>query len=485
MIKALSIVGVGPKGMDSLSYAGYKEIFESGKNIILTTAKCPIARNLEENGIEFNVLDEVFEVTEDYDALSSRMCDVVFDENKKGEWVLCVLGEPTLGESLVEEVLFKSKALNIPVKIFSCVPLGASLIGECGMVAPQGVTEIPLARAESPKQFNKRAWCAVTSLYNKLAVSSLKLMLYSVYPEEHEVYFCARGKISRVPLYEIDRLHGYSWSSAILIPPAEPLVAPFDITDLCDIMVKLRSPEGGCPWDREQTSLTLRQYLIEEAHEAVQAITNGDVDEITEELGDVLLQVVFHADIAKDMTLYTLTDVINAVCLKMIHRHPHVFGSLQGVSTSEKVLENWEAIKRDEKKTSLVSDSINSLPESMETLLKAYKVQKKAAGAGMDFKCGEDALKALISEVEELKAAPEDKMEDEAGDVIFSLVNVLRHMGINPEIALQGAVDKFSRRFTLTEKLFYEENPDKKMSDEPIEALDVYWDKAKKLLQNR
>ena len=483
MIKALSIVGVGPRGMDSLSYAGYKEIFEGGKPVILTTAKCPIAPNLDEKGIAYNALDEIFESTEDYDSLSSLMAAQIFSDERSGECVLCVLGEPTLGESLVEEVLIKGEELNIPVKIFSCVGMGASLVAATGKTAPQGITEIPLARAESAKQFNKRAWCAVTSVYNKLAVSALKLMLYSVYPEEHEVYFCTRGKVNKVPLYEIDRMHGYSWSAAILIPPVTPLTAPFDITDLCDIMVQLRAPDG-CPWDKEQTSLSLRQYLIEEAHEAVQAITNGDVDEITEELGDVLLQVVFHADIAKDMTLYTLTDVLNAVCLKMIHRHPHVFGGLEGVDTASKVLENWEAIKRDEKKTSLVSDSMNTLPESMETLLRAYKVQKKAAGAGMDFRCTEDALEALYSEIKELGSADDEGMEDEAGDVIFSLVNVLRHKGINPEIALERAVSKFTKRFTLTEKLFYDENPNKKMSDEPIEALDVYWDKAKKLLNS-
>lgn len=214
------------------------------------------------------------------------------------------------------------------------------------------------------------------------------------------------------------------------------------LLDLVRVMARLRGP-GGCPWDREQTHRSLARHLLEEAHEVLDAIDADDRGRLREELGDLLLQVAFHAQIAADDGAFDIDDVAEGIVRKLIRRHPHVFGEAS-VSGAEEVLLNWERIKAEEKGEHPVEHDI---PPTLPALARAAKVQRRAAGAGFDFRSAEAALGKLREEVEELAQAPPERAEGELGDVLFAAVAVARALGVDPESALRRTVRRFSERY--------------------------------------
>lgn len=253
----------------------------------------------------------------------------------------------------------------------------------------------------------------------------------------------------------------------------------YSIDDLIDIVRLLRG-EGGCPWDREQTHESIRSDFIEETCEAIEAIDLKDTELLREELGDVLLQVVFHCRIEEETGSFTFDDVCDEICKKLIIRHPHVFGDVLADNTDQ-VLKNWDAIKMKTKGQETYTDTLNSVAKSLPALMRAQKVGKRAMRAGMDFNCAEDAIACISNEKAELDAAvaagDKQNIEEEIGDLLFSCVNAARHLGVDAEQALKNSTEKFIKRFSVTEELT--KNEGLNMKDLSIEELDVYWDKAK------
>jgi MazG family protein len=245
------------------------------------------------------------------------------------------------------------------------------------------------------------------------------------------------------------------------------------MSELAQIMARLRAP-GGCPWDREQTMTSLKPYVIEEAYEVLEAIESGDPHAHCEELGDLLMQVVFQAEVAREGKLFDLADVADAIATKLVRRHPHVFADVKVSSTSE-VLDNWEALKKKEKAG---RGALSGVPRALPGLVRALRVGEKAARAGFDFTDAAQAMEKVREEVGELEraTAAADKTE-ELGDALFALVNVARKLEIDPEEALRGALDKFTRRFTHVEQAAGERM--KQMSADKLEAL---WQSAKTML---
>ncbi len=258
----------------------------------------------------------------------------------------------------------------------------------------------------------------------------------------------------------------------------------YSIDDLIDIVRLLRG-EGGCPWDREQTHESIKSDFIEETCEAIEAIDLKDTDLLREELGDVLLQVVFHCRIEEENSSFNFDDVCNEICHKLIVRHPHVFGEITVDSTGE-VLKNWDAIKMKTKGQETYTDTLESVAKSLPALMRAQKVGKRAMRAGMDFRCADDAIACISAEKAELDEAvaegDEKHIAEEIGDLLFSCVNAARHLGIDAELALKASTDKFIRRFSVAEKLIISDNTD--MKNLPIEEIDVYWDKAKHIIDS-
>ena len=251
----------------------------------------------------------------------------------------------------------------------------------------------------------------------------------------------------------------------------------YTVSDLVEIVRLLRAP-GGYPWDAEQTHSSIRRNFLEEAYEAVEAIDQEDPEHLREELGDVLLQVVFHAGIESDAGRFDLDAVADGVCKKLIYRHPHVFGQVQVSGTGE-VLSNWEALKRTEKGQKTVADSMEAVARSLPALWRAEKVQKKAARAGFDWPDISGALDKLSEEVAELRQAAADgtNVDEELGDVLFSAVNAARFLQLDPEQALHRASDKFTGRLRRVEQLAAETGRD--LADMDLEELDKLWEQAK------
>ena len=256
----------------------------------------------------------------------------------------------------------------------------------------------------------------------------------------------------------------------------------YSIEDLLDIVRLLRG-EGGCPWDREQTHKSIKSDFIEETCEAIEAIDLEDAELLREELGDVLLQVVFHCRIEEETGSFTFSDVCDEICKKLIIRHPHVFGDVTA-NTTDQVLKNWDAIKMETKGQETYTDTLTSVAKSLPALMRAQKVGKRAMRAGMDFRCADDAVACIENEKSELDAAiangDKANIEEEIGDLLFSCVNAARHLGVDAELALKSATEKFIKRFSITEELVTADGLD--MKNLPIEALDTYWDKAKSII---
>ena len=255
----------------------------------------------------------------------------------------------------------------------------------------------------------------------------------------------------------------------------------YDINDLVDIVEILRSPDG-CPWDREQDHKSIRRDFLEETYEVIEAINKDDRDGLLEELGDVLLQVVFHTQIEREKGSFELSDVADGICKKMIERHPHVFGDVNA-ETSEQVLENWDVIKKQTKQQKSQTESMLSIPREFPALMRADKVQKKAAKVGFDWDSVDGAFDKVSEELQELKEAvlmgAQDNVHEELGDLLFSVVNVSRFIKVDSEEALTGATDKFIDRFSKVEEMAKEQGLD--MKETSLEELDKLWDKAKQV----
>ena len=243
-------------------------------------------------------------------------------------------------------------------------------------------------------------------------------------------------------------------------------------------LVRILRLPGGCPWDAEQTHASIRRNLLEEAYEAAEAIDEGSAAHLKEELGDVLLQVVFHARMEEEAGSFDLDAVADGVCRKLIYRHPHVFGEV-AVSDSREVLRNWEALKRTEKGQDTHTDALSAVARSLPALWRAEKVQKKAKKAGFDWPDISGALDKLSEELAELKAAVAagSNVEEELGDLLFSAVNTARFLHADPEDALNGATDKFIARFRRVETAAAAQG--RALEDMNLAELDMLWEEAK------
>ena len=252
----------------------------------------------------------------------------------------------------------------------------------------------------------------------------------------------------------------------------------YSFQDLNRIMALLRQP-GGCPWDREQTHESIRRNMLEEAYEAVEAIDEKDPGHLKEELGDVLLQVVFHARMAEEEGLFTLDDVVDGICKKLIFRHPHIFGDVTVGSTDE-ILSNWDDLKRKEKKQETDTSTLESVSKSLPSLIRAQKLQKKAAKVGFDWPDVSGALDKVEEELAEVRAAigGDGDVEEEIGDLIFAVTNVSRFVKVDSERAAEKTCNKFVRRFADMEQQTKAQG--RQLSELTLEEMDALWDEAKK-----
>lgn len=254
---------------------------------------------------------------------------------------------------------------------------------------------------------------------------------------------------------------------------------------LLSIMAQLRDKQTGCPWDIEQNFASIAPYTIEEAYEVAEAIAEGDMASLREELGDLLLQVVFYAQMAKEENIFTFEDVAEAICNKLVSRHPHVFGDADITSATAQT-ENWERLKEQERAAKNSTHNFTSIladiPKALPALTRALKLQKRAAKVGFDWKNVGDVVAKLEEETQELKVeiesgSPREKIQDELGDMLFVLANIARHYDIEPEEALRATNRKFERRFSYIESALAEAG--RSCAEASLTEMDALWDEAK------
>lgn len=250
----------------------------------------------------------------------------------------------------------------------------------------------------------------------------------------------------------------------------------YNVNNLRRLVKTLRGPEG-CPWDKKQTHSSIRQHVIEEAYEVADAIDNEDVDNLTEELGDLLFQVVFHAELGSEEGYFNFNDIVTKLCEKMYFRHPHVFGSIKADNENE-ALERWETSKLKEKNLSTYTDNLRNVPKALSPLSRSYKIQKRAAEVGFDWDNSKDVLlkikEELLEFIEEYNNNNIQNMEEEFGDLLFAIVNLARFEKINPDVALNGAINKFIKRFEYIEK-----HSTKDLKQMTLKEMDELWEESK------
>lgn len=256
----------------------------------------------------------------------------------------------------------------------------------------------------------------------------------------------------------------------------------YDINDLISIVTALRAPDG-CPWDREQTHFSIKKNFIEETYEVIEAINKENPEMLKEELGDILLQVALHTEMEREKGVFDFNDVANDIVKKLVIRHPHVFGDVTA-NTNAQALESWDAVKLQTKGMKSQSESMISVPRELPALMRAQKIQEKAAKTGFDWKTIDGAIEKLYEEIDELKIAVSNgnslEIADEFGDVLFSCVNISRFLNVDSEETLTASTDKFVSRFSQVEMLAKDKGVDLKSLS--ISELDELWDKAKKIL---
>ncbi len=438
---------------------------------------------LKDEGIKFESYDHAYEKYDSFDDVYKYIAEDLITKIKDDEdLIYAVPGHPLVAEKSVINLIELCKENNIQYEVLPAVSFVDAMMEALQVDPIEGVKIIDAFDMKN-QILDKRVGTIITQVYNNFIASEVKLRLLEGYEDDTEIIFVrAAGvegleSIRKIPLYELDWQEDIDYLTSIYIP--KDLGNKKDFQDLLDIIETLRNP-GGCPWDREQTHESLKSALLEECYEVIDAIENEDEDALIEELGDVLLQVVFHASIGKEDGYFDIMDVIGGISNKMINRHPHVFGN-EEANTSEQVLVNWDEIKKEEKGIKTLTEEMQNIAKSLPAATRAYKVQKKAKKVGFDWddvNCAMDKVKEELNEIKEVYNC-EDKsiIEGEVGDLLFACINVARFLEVDGELALDKTIKKFIKRFSYIENEAIKNN--KNLKDMTLEEMDKLWEEAK------
>lgn len=478
----LKIMGLGPGAYEALTIGALKEL-KNNKNIYFRTEKHPTVDFLKDEGIKFESYDHAYEKYDSFDDVYKYIAEDLITKIKDDEdLIYAVPGHPLVAEKSVINLIELCKENNIQYEVLPAVSFVDAMMEALQVDPIEGVKIIDAFDMKN-QILDKRVGTIITQVYNNFIASEVKLRLLEGYEDDTEIIFVrAAGvegleSIRKIPLYELDWQEDIDYLTSIYIP--KDLGNKKDFQDLLDIIETLRNP-GGCPWDREQTHESLKSALLEECYEVIDAIENKDEDALIEELGDVLLQVVFHASIGKEDGYFDIMDVIGGISNKMINRHPHVFGN-EEANTSEQVLVNWDEIKKEEKGIKTLTEEMQNIAKSLPATTRAYKVQKKAKKVGFDWddvNCAIDKVKEELNEIKEVYNC-EDKsiIEGEVGDLLFACINVARFLEVDGELALDKTIKKFIKRFSYIENEAIKNN--KNLKDMTLEEMDKLWEEAK------
>ena len=492
----ITIVGLGPGDPGALTQAAC-DVFASATEVYLRTRRHPPVAALPAH-LTLHDFDDVYEREPDFAAVYTAIANEVLQLGARPEGVVyAVPGHPLVGEESVRRILAGARERGLSIRIVegvsfveaTCAALGLDPLADGLQLVDATILAAREGPFAPPLTLDPGTPLLVAQLYNRALASAVKLALMDLYPDEHPVTLVqaaglkatggtADQRVRTVPLYELDRSDETDHLSTLYVPPLAPLTDLRAFPTLQGIVTRLRAP-GGCPWDRQQTHQSLAPHLLEETYEALAALDAGDPDKLCEELGDLLLQILLHAQLADEAGEFTLRDVVAGIAAKLVRRHPHVFGEVTVTGTDE-VLANWEVIKRHERTEREATEGsiLDGVPAAMPALAFAQTVQHRAARVGFDWPDVAGVWQKVEEELEELRAAPVAERPHELGDLLFAVVNLARWLDVEAEDALRQANNRFRQRFAYIEQACAAQG--QHPEDLSLAELDAIWEKAKR-----
>ncbi|WP_223703319.1 bifunctional methyltransferase/pyrophosphohydrolase YabN [Sutcliffiella deserti] len=480
----LTVLGLGAGDLEQLPMGVYKQIMNS-EHLFLRTKEHPVIQDLEKEGLTYQSFDAMYEQTNSFEDVYEKITAQLLVESQEKNVVYAVPGHPLVAERTVQLLLEKSKNNEINLKILGGQSFLDPMFTALGLDPIDGFQfhDATSLVKESIEPTQHMIFCQV---YDAFIASEVKLTLMEILPDEYPVTIVTAAgskqeKIIKVPLYELDHVTEINNLTSVYVPAVkEEQLLYRQFSSFRQTISILRGP-NGCPWDQKQTHESLKKYLIEEAYELIDAIDDNDIDGIIEELGDVFLQVMLHAQIGEDEGFFNIDDVIEGINEKMIRRHPHVFGDAS-VHDAEDVVKRWDEIKKMEKGERAEQSILDAVAKGLPNLTKAFQFQKKAAKVGFDWENVEPMWEKVSEEMKELQeeiaqGGSQEDIATEFGDVLFALVNVARYYKLDPEEAVAYTNRKFYRRFTFIEKKVKE--LELEIETLSLEQLDEFWNEAK------
>ena len=476
------ILGLGPGNPEQLTMEAWK-VLQEAKEVYLRTSQHPTVAGLPE-GIILHSFDHLYEQEKDFSKVYERIVDQVIALAQRPEGVVyAVPGHPNIAEATGPEIIRQAKELGLDVRVVEGLSFLEPTFNALRIdPLPQTVIvdALELVNTYHPS-FPPDVPALIAQLYSPMVAGEVKITLMAQYPDEHPVLLIhAAGTpnqvVESVPLYQIDQSAHTGLLTTLYLPPLGDFTS---FEGFQELIAHLRAPEG-CPWDREQTHQSLRKNLLEEAYEALSAIDLDDPEEMQEEFGDLLLQIVLQTQIASEEGDFNMADVIRGIHTKLIRRHPHVFSDVD-LEDADAVIKNWERIKAAERKENDQQHKglLDGIPTAMPALSVADNYQRRAARVGFDWPSIDGVFDKLEEELGELKSAdsPASRSE-EFGDLLFALVNLARWWEIDAESALRETNVKFRRRFATIEAAAKTQG--KALSDMTLDEMDTIWEQSKK-----
>ena len=475
-MNTIQIIGLGAGSADDLTVKTYKALSEKIPTFARTD-RHPIVNELRKS-MNIDSFDDYFEEYEDFEEVYENMTLKLIELSKQyGKINYCTAGSPYYGDIVTKKLINEYKH-----EINTIIIDGMSFLDKCLKISGFGdynnIKVIDCLEADE-YSFDVNSFNIITQVYDMEIASQLKIKLMEIYPEDTRTLIVdvLEENVKEIPLFRLDQEKNYGFSTYFCILPIEiSKDRVYNVYNLLRIVKILRGPDG-CPWDKKQTHHSVRQNVIEEAYEVVDAIDNEDIDNLVEELGDLLFQVIFHSELGSEEGYFNFNDVVNNVCKKMYSRHPHVFGDVKA-DNAEEALKSWESSKHKEKNLSTYTDNLKNVPKALSPLSRSYKIQKRAAEVGFDWPEAEGAVlkikEELLEFIEEYNNNNIENMEEEFGDLLFALVNFARFQKINPDIALNKTINKFIDRFEYIEK-----NSTKDLKQMTLKEMDELWEESK------
>lgn len=478
----ITVVGLGPAGANLLTREAWETV-SSSQTIYVRTMRHPVVAELPEE-VAIISFDDYYDSSESFDEVYDRIVAELTQAARHQSIVYAVPGHPFVGESTVTALLAAAGSQDIPVRVvpgLSFVETVLAALGQDGLTGLQLFDAIEIAGYKYPPASSDRP-LLLGQVYNQMLASELKLALMAIYPDQHPVFLvhaagAADEQVEPLPLYAIDRSPHIGHLTALYVPP---LPHRSTLQALAETVAILRGP-GGCPWDQEQTPKSMRNGLLEEVSEVLQALDSADPESLCEELGDVFYHLVMQVQMAAEEGEFTLGDVISGIETKLRRRHPHVWGDWVA-ETSAEVLHNWEILKQEEKVEQSTS-LLDGIPMALPALARSQKIQDRVRKVGFDWPDIQGVLAKLDEEVAELRAAAsQEERQWELGDVCFLLANLASWLEVDAESALREANLRFSNRFDRLEALRIERGLKWQEMDLPM--MDKLWEEVKQSLAN-